>query len=678
MPQSFFHAKNRVATYRKAFPAYIGSHITMGHHNHSRISMAGMLIAMGIIFGDIGTSPLYVMKAIVGTSAISSDLIIGGFSCVIWTLTLMTTVKYVIITLRADNKGEGGIFSLYALVRRQKKWLVFPAIIGGATLLADGVITPSISVSSAVEGLLILNSDIQTIPIVVLIISVLFFLQQFGTATIGRAFGPIMVLWFGTLLVLGLSSMMQTPEILKAFNPWYAINLLINYPNGLFLLGAVFLCTTGAEALYSDLGHCGRANIRVSWVFVKIALLMNYAGQSAWLLRHSGETLNGRNPFFQLMPDWFLIPGIILATLATIIASQALISGSFTLISEAIQLQLWPKSKIQYPTEMKGQLYLPSINILLWLGCLGVVFYFKKSEHMEAAYGLAITLTMLVTTLLLGFYLYKNRTNILLLVLIIGTYLFIEGIFFYGNLHKFADGGWVSLLMALVLINVMVIWRRGRILKNRYTDFVDLDPYLSKLEALSKDKEIPKFSTHLIYLTGSERLRQVEQRVIYSIFRKAPKRADTYWFVHVDVTDDPYTCEYEITTLLEGRAFRINFTLGFRMQPRISLLYRKVVEDMVQRGEVDINSRYESLKDQAGDFRFVVIDRFLSSENELPFLERIGMKSYFFLKRFTQNDEESYGLDASSAVVEKVPFIIIPPKDYRLVRVEPHTETAEG
>ncbi|MCE3008685.1 MAG: KUP/HAK/KT family potassium transporter [Bacteroidetes bacterium] len=644
----------------------------MASHNHSRITLGGLLISLGIIYGDIGTSPLYVMKAIVGDQRINQDLVLGGLSCVIWTLTLMTTVKYVIITLRADNKGEGGIFSLYALIRRQKRWLIFPAIIGGATLLADGIITPSISVSSAVEGLRILNPEINTIPIVLVILSLLFFVQQFGTAAIGKSFGPVMLVWFLVLFVLGLYSLLQTPEVLLAVNPVYAWNLLINYPGGFLLLGAVFLCTTGAEALYSDLGHAGRANIRLSWVLVKLCLLVNYLGQGAWLLRHSGQLLEGQNPFFQLMPAWFLPFGILLATLATIIASQALISGSFTLISEAVQLELWPKSKIIYPTEQKGQLYLPGINLLLWIGCLGIVLYFRESEHMEAAYGLAITITMLITTVLLGFYLAKRGTHAALLGPLMVLFLTVEGIFFVSNTHKFMDGGWVSLLIAIALVLVMLIWRRGRILKARYTDYVDLAGYLPMLQELSQDESVSKYSTHLIYLTSAPSNRKVEWKILYSIFRKQPKRADTYWFIHVDVTDDPHTREFEVETLVPGQVFRVNFTLGFRVQPRINLLYRKVVENMIASGEVDILSRYTSLRNhqQAGDFRFIVIDRFLSAENELPFFERIGMKSYFFLKHFTQGDEQSFGLDSSSATVEKVPFIITPPKDFSLKRIQ--------
>ncbi|MBX3101727.1 MAG: KUP/HAK/KT family potassium transporter [Bacteroidetes bacterium] len=640
------------------------------HGAHSKVSMAGLLIAIGIIYGDIGTSPLYVMKAIVGHQVITPELALGGFSCIIWTLTLITTFKYLAIVLRADNKGEGGVFSLYALIRRKGKWLIFPAMIGGGTLLADGIITPSISVSSAIEGLELLNPGINTIPIVMVIISALFFVQQFGTAALGKGFGPIMLTWFGTLLTLGVFSMVHNPEVLAAVNPMYAIRLLSNHPNGYLLLGAVFLCITGAEAMYSDLGHCGRSNIRVGWGFVKIALLLNYAGQCGWLLRHSGETLNDRNPFFMLMPEWFVMPGIILATAAAVVASQAMITGSFTLISEATQLQLWPKGRIEYPTDQKGQLYVPGINLLLWLGCMAVILYFQRSERMEAAYGLAITITMLMTSVLLMVYLHMKRWPMPVIILLGLLFFGTELAFFGANLHKLTEGGWVSILIAGIVFAVMLVWRRGRRIKSHYTQLVDLHTYVPAIHELSEDASVSKYATHLVYLTSANAPHQVEWKVIYSIFRKQPKRADTYWFLHVEVCDEPHTKEFRVTTLEPGKIFRVDFKLGFRVQPRVSLLFRKVIEDMVAQGEVDILSRYESLRKQGqvGDFRFVVIDRFLSYENELPFFERIGMKTYFLLKKFTLSDEESFGLDTSSVAVEKVPFIIAPVKDFTLTR----------
>ncbi|WP_026879948.1 KUP/HAK/KT family potassium transporter [Hymenobacter norwichensis] len=639
-------------------------------HQHTAISTAGLLIALGIIYGDIGTSPLYVMKAIV-PEQITPMLVYGGISCVIWTLTLQTTIKYVLLTLNADNNGEGGIFSLYALVRRKASWLTVPAIIGGSALLADGVITPPISVSSAIEGLETVYPNIPTVPIVIGIIAGLFLLQSFGTQIVGKAFGPIMLIWFSMLGILGVSGVMQHPEILKAFNPYYAYDLLVNYPGGFWLLGAVFLCTTGAEALYSDLGHCGKGNIRISWVFVKSTLLLNYMGQGAWLIAHQGEQLNKRNPFYELMPEWFLLIGIGIATIAAIIASQALITGSFTLVAEAIRLNMWPKVKLNYPTDVKGQLYVPSMNRLLLLGCIGVVLYFRRSENMEAAYGLAITLTMLMTTLLLTVWLRTKRVPLAAVVLFATLYGFIEGSFLIANLVKFPHGGWVSLAIGLTLVGVMYVWLRAFYIKRRLTEFVKIEPYMDALKQLSDDDTIPKYSTHLVFMTSAERASEIESKIIYSIFQKRPKRADIYWFVHVDTTDEPYTMEYKVVELAPDDAFRITFRLGFRVEQRINLYFRKVVEDLVRNKEVDITSRYESLSKQhvTGDFRFVVLEKFLSVENDFPTIEKLVMQAYFYIKQFIASEDKYFGLDTSSVKVEKVPLVITPVRDVALKRI---------
>jgi KUP system potassium uptake protein len=644
------------------------------HHN-SRITTAGLLIALGIIYGDIGTSPLYVMSAILKSARvpglIEPALILGAISCVIWTLTLQTTIKYVIVTLNADNNGEGGIFSLYALVRRRGAWLSAIAIVGGAALLADGVITPPISVSSAIEGLRQVYPDIPTVPIVIGIIAGLFLVQSFGTQIVGKAFGPIMFVWFSMLAVLGVSWIVQNPTILKAFNPYYAYELLVEYPGGFWLLGSVFLCTTGAEALYSDLGHCGKGNIRISWVFVKTTLVLNYLGQGAWLLAHQGQNLDGRNPFYALMPQWFLLIGIAVATVAAIIASQALITGSFTLVAEAIRLNMWPKVKLNYPTDVKGQLYVPSMNRLLLLGCIGVVLYFRESSNMEAAYGLAITITMLMTTILLTAWLRLKKVNPLLIGLFVALYATIEGAFLLANLIKFPHGGWVSLAIGGVLMTVMYVWMRAHFIKRRLTDMVKLQPYAENLIALSNDESVPKYSTHLVFLSGADKPSEIEQKIIYSIFQKRPKRADIYWFIHVDTTDHPYTMEYKVTEIAPNDVLRITFRLGFRVEQRINLYFRKVIEELVRNKEVDITSRYESLSKQnvTGDFRFVVLEKFLSVENDLPWVEKMVMQAYFYIKQFIASEVQYFGLDTSSVKVEKVPLIISAPQDISLKRV---------
>jgi len=641
-------------------------------NTHQGFTLGGLLVAMGIIFGDIGTSPLYVLKAIVGKEQIQVDLIEGGLSCVFWTLTLLTTLKYVILILRADNKGEGGIFSLFALVRRRARWLIFPAIIGGSALLADGLITPPISVSSAIEGLREFQPNIPTVPIVIVILVALFSLQHLGTTMVGRFFGPIMSIWFLMLGVVGGWQLIQRPGALLALDPRYALDLLINHPSGFWLLGSVFLCTTGAEALYSDLGHCGRGNIRVSWILVKLSLLLNYFGQGAWLLGETGNYLNERNPFYEIVPQWFLLPSIIIATAATVIASQALISGSFTLVTEAMRLYCFPKARVVYPTELKGQIYVPFINFFLMLGCIGMVLYFRESTNMEAAYGLSITLTMLMTTILFTYYLISRRVKMGFIWLFLGVYLLIESCFLIANLAKFFHGGYVTVLVAGALFFIMWAWNRASALKREYTEYVSFHDNLPALRDLSLDSSIPKYATHLVYMTGSQISSMIESKIIYSIFRKKPKRADTYWFIHVDVLDEPYTTEYHVESLIPNIAFRVDFYLGFRVEPRINLLFRRVIEELAKKGEVDVGSRYESLRRHGipGDFRFIVLEKSLAYENELPFRERFIMAAYFFLRRFSLSEEQSFGLDTSSVSVEKVPLLIAPPKRFELTRVD--------
>jgi len=638
----------------------------------NKITLSGLLVTLGIIFGDIGTSPLYVLKAIIGNNVITAETVLGGVSCIFWTITLQTTVKYVILALRADNKGEGGIFSLYTLVRRAKvKWLMVPAIIGGSSLLADGVITPAISVSSAVEGLKYFNEGIDTVPIVIAILTLLFLIQQFGTKLVGRFFGPVMFIWFGMIGVLGVLSALSFPEVFKAINPVYAYDLLVLHPGGFWLLGAVFLCTTGAEALYSDMGHCGRKNIRMSWGFVKLTLLLNYFGQAAWLMNNQGTYLGDKNPFYSMIPESFLIVGLIVATCATVVASQAMISASFTLINEAIRLNFWPKVKVKYPTDMKGQLYIPSINWLLYFVCMIVVLYFKESKHMEAAYGLTININMIMTSTLFVFYMHLKRYPRAAIVLFIVMYGTIEFSFLVANLSKFAHGGWVSLLISSGIIGVMFAWDKARKIRSRFVEHVKLKEYLPMLRDLSHDFSIPKYATHLVYLTSANQRDEVEAKVMYSILQKQPKRADIYWFVHVDVRDEPYTMEYKVTELIKGNIIRIDFRLGFRVEPLINMMFRKVVEDMVKNFEVDITSRYESLgrKNQVGDFKFVVMEKFLSFENEMPFYEKIILDIYFLLKKLSLSEAKAFGLDTSSVSIEKVPLVVNPVGEINMRRI---------
>jgi KUP system potassium uptake protein len=608
----------------------------------NKVTAAGLIIALGIIYGDIGTSPLYVFNAIINDRVVNEELILGSLSCIIWTLTLQTTIKYVILILRADNRGEGGTFALYALVRRRKKWLVLPAMIGGAALLADGIITPPISITSAIEGLeelpILRGLPTDTVVIIVLVIlAMFFFLQQFGTASIGKLFGPVMFIWFTMLAVLGAVHLFDDLAIFKALSPHYAIEFLRNYPDGFWLLGAVFLCTTGAEALYSDLGHCGRSNIRNSWIYVKTCLLINYFGQGAYLISHrNGLQITdevkkslGVNAFYDLMPEWFIIAGVIIATT-------------------------------------------PAINLLLFTGCAGVVIFFQKSTNMEAAYGLAIIVTMLMTTILFANYLVLHRVKSIWIYLFLVSYFIVEAGYFVALMNKFIHGGYITLLVGGLMFLVMYVWYRARKIKNRYVEFVRMEHYIPKIQELSNDRAVPKYATHLVYLTSANNPKEIEHKIIYSILNKKPKRADIYWFVHVDTMDDPYTCEYKVEHIIPNDIIRVDFRLGFRMEPRINLMFRKVVEDLVANKEVNIISRYESLasSNTVGDFQFMVMEKYLSQDNELPFMERVVMKLHFWLKEHSLSEERGFGLDAANVTVEKFPLIVAPVTNLKLKRIE--------
>jgi len=627
----------------------------------NKISAAGLIITLGIVYGDIGTSPLYVLKAILtGANEVSELLIYGGLSCIFWTLTLQTTLKYVVITLRADNKGEGGILSLFALIRSKAKWAYGFAIIGGAALLADGVITPSLTILSSVEGLLTLNREIPVVMIAIGILTVLFFMQQFGTQAIGKFFGPMMMVWFLMLAILGSLQLVHHPGILRSLNPYYAYLFLTRFPEGFLLLGAVFLATTGAEAMYSDLGHCGLKNIRVTWVFVKVSLLLNYFGQGAWVIRMIQESADFGNPFFGIMPRWFLVPGIIIATMASIIASQALISGSFTLISEAISLNFWPKIRISYPSRVKGQMYIPGINWALFICCVIVVLLFRESANMEAAYGLSITLTMLMTTALLSIYLHKFRVPGYAIAVLLVTYLAIEGSFLIANMYKFMHGGWFTILLAGLIGLIMYIWYNGRKIKNRFTEFVKIEPWFEALKSLSRDASIPKFATNAVFITKANRLTEIESKIIYSIFNKQPKRADVYWLVHIDIHDDPHLMEYRVTSLIPGVLFKIDFRIGFKVQPRINLFFRQVVEEMSRNGEIDLISRYETLRRFriAGDFRFVLIDRVQTYDFDFRTFDQMIINLYSWIKKLGVSEVKAYGLDTSVVTEETVPLVV--------------------
>lgn len=636
-----------------------------------KVSAASLLVALGIIYGDIGTSPLYVMKSIISDRPISELLVYGGVSCVFWTLTFQTTFKYIFLTLSADNHGEGGIFSLYALVKRFGKGkLVIPTILGATTLLADGIITPPMSVASAVEGLEPIVPNLPTIWIVIAILSGLFFFQRFGTQKVGTIFGPAMVVWFAMLFVLGCWQIIHHPEILKALNPMYAYELLVEYPKGFWLLGAVFLCTTGAEALYSDLGHCGKQNIRLTWIFVKTALVVNYLGQAAWLMTQGDSALGSRNPFYAIMPDWFLVSGIIIATLATVIASQALISGSYTLINEAISLNFWPRVALRNPTDLKGQIYIPSINTILWIGCIGMILYFKNSTHMEAAYGFSITVAMLMTTFLLAYYLiFIKKVKTIWVATMLVVFISIEVSFFLANVIKIKER-WMFLFFELFIFMVMYVWYYARKINNRFLKFTNLCEQAPLLDELSEDDAIPKYSTHLIYLTKANKNYEIEEKIIKSIFSKKPKRADVYWFFHINRTSEPFALNYDVIELLDDKVIKIVLNVGFRVQPRVELYFKQIVRDLVQAKELNLHIRPDGSTryNAAPDYKFVILEKFLSVENEFAVRDGLLLDAYFLLKRLAISDTKAFGLDKSDVEIEKIPIVYQPTTNLQLER----------
>jgi KUP system potassium uptake protein len=638
------------------------------------ISAAGILISLGIIYGDIGTSPIYTFRFIIGKHQISEELIFGGLSCVFWTLTLITTIKYVYLALSADNKGEGGIFALYALVRRYKaNWVIYPAIIGCATLISDGFITPAISVTSAVEGLRAIDPTISTttiITIVIIILVGLFLFQQFGTGVVGRTFGPIMLIWFSFIAVIGLVHLLENTHVLLALNPMYAFNLLTKYEGGFWILGAVFLCTTGAEAMYSDLGHCGKANIRVGWTFVKIALLLSYFGQGAWLLNHQGQYLEGKIPFFEIMPEGLKLFGIIIATMATIIASQALISGTFTLVNEAMKLKLWPATRVRYPSQLKGQIYIPAINWILLGGCILVVYIFQESARMEGAYGLAITFDMLMTTSLLVFYFSVSRKSTFRAFLLALLFFSIEGAFLISNLSKFEHGGWFSFTIATLFFLMMFILMRARRLRERHTEFVDLKHYVGMIQDLQADPTIPKEATNLVYLAMADSKRYIDSNIIYSIFKKRPKRADVYWFLHVETVDSPFTSKYVVDTIIPKKCFFVRMKLGFKTDHRVNLLFSKIIHEMADAGEIDLTSPYNSLHKYSmmADFKFIILHSWASSDSEISNFDRLIIQGYRVLKEVSLSTEELYGIEAANLEIEKVPIQVGPTAKVKIKR----------
>ena len=636
------------------------------------------LVTIGIVYGDIGTSPMYVMKSILegngGITQIDSDFIIGSLSLVIWTITLLTTIKYMLIAMKADNHGEGGIFSLYALVKNCGKWLIVPAMLGGAALLADGVLTPAVTVTTAVEGLRsipvmdrFLGPGQWTVVIITLaIISGLFAVQHAGTRKIGKAFGPVMLLWFSFLGITGIMHITALPVVLKAFNPIYAVRVLLSPNNklGFLILGSVFLATTGAEALYSDMGHVGKHNIYFSWPFVKLCLLLNYMGQGAWIIRSQNNaalaSVADLNPFFLMLPEPLRPFAVLLGAAAAIIASQALITGSYTLVSEAILLDLLPHLEIRFPSDTKGQLYISAVNTVLWIGCSLVVLYFRSGARIESAYGLAITLTMLMTTLLLSVYLRKLRKKPLLGGAVLIAFGALESVFFFSSLGKFTHGGYVTVMITLLLLGLMIIWYRGTLLEKKYYTRLKVRDYLDKLIALHDDQSEPLMAHNLVYLMrDSDDPELIDRDVLYSILDKDTKRAQAYWFLSVNVLNEPSTMNYDLETYGTDCVFRIRLNLGFKCSQRINVYLRQIVQDLQASGELPLQQKKYSIYPEStvGSFKFCTIHRSVTTKTELSTLDEGILNAKYSIRKAAGSRERWYGLDTSVIITEKVPLI---------------------
>lgn len=657
----------------------------------NKAARSGMfLVAIGIVYGDIGTSPMYVMKSLVhdngGFGAVEQDFIIGSLSLIIWTITILTTVKYVLIAMRADNHGEGGIFALYSLVKKYSRWLIFPAVIGGAALLADGILTPAVTVTTAIEGLRSIEtvnaflgpSQNAVILITLLIIAVLFGIQRAGTSLIGSAFGPVMTVWF---LFLGCTGIYRiaagSPAILQAFNPILALKVLVSSENhiGFMILGNVFLATTGAEALYSDMGHVGRKSIYRTWPFVKLCLILNYLGQGSWLIKQAGNEsltrMNEMNPFYLMLPESLRLIAIVLGAVAAVIASQALITGSFTLVAEAIRLNLMPHMQINYPSKTKEQLYIPLVNTFIWAGCSLVVLYFKSSTKMEAAYGLAITLTMLMTTLLLTVYLFKIRKKPLPAILFGLFFTLLEGIFFTSSLSKLTHGGYVTLFITLILLTIMAVWYKGTEVEESQSIDLEIQEFLPQLTALANDNSVPYLTDNLVYFTKIDNPQRIERDILYSILNKGPKKAKAYWLLHVVVTEHPYTREYQVETYGTNLLFHITLRLGYKTPQRINIIYRQVVQDLIQTGELPHQTRPYSIYPGSlvGNFVFCLIHKTLSLQSRIPASSRNAIHLKYAIRHLAGSKARWYGLENSTLLIEYVPLFIEDHPDKRFKRV---------
>lgn len=653
------------------------------------VSISAMLVTLGVVYGDIGTSPMYVTKALVagngGIGSVTEEFVLGALSLVVWTVTLLTTIKYVLISLRADNHGEGGIFALYSLVKRCGKWLIIPAMLGGAALLADGILTPAVTVTTAIEGLrtipavhAVLGDDQgRVVAITLAIIIVLFLVQRIGTAKIGHAFGPIMTLWFLFLGGTGLFFVFQHPAVLLCLNPVRGIAFLLSPNNhaGIMILGSCFLATTGAEALYSDMGHVGRGNIYFTWPFIKIALVLCYFGQGAWMLNHWDDTaynhMHGLNPFFEMMTPSVRYVAVLLSVCAGVIASQALITGAYTMVSEATRLNWMPHLQVRYPARTRGQLYIPVVNAVLCVSTLLVLAMFRDSEHISAAYGLALTVTMITTTILLAVYIWHDGKRVGAVVFTV-VFLAIQFLFFFASMAKFLHGGWFTMLLTLAILLIMYTWNEGTKLERAQRRHMQPADCVPVLKQLHEDDSIPYFTDNIVYLTSDPEMKRVDTDIFFSIFADHPKRARAWWAVSVETSDNPFTREYSVENFGTDFLFRVRIRLGFKVSQSIPAYIHQIMNDLSKSGDLPKQTtRYPKLDadPNIGPIRYVLIHKALMPESKVSQKGAISLQIKYAIRHLAGSPVKWFGLAPYNPLIEIQPLFLATERPPRLKRV---------
>ncbi|KFI64259.1 KUP/HAK/KT family potassium transporter [Bifidobacterium cuniculi] len=656
-----------------------------------KVSLAMAIVALGVVYGDIGTSPLYTMQTFLagqgGVAHADATAVIGMLSLVFWTMTLITTIEYVLICMRVDNKGEGGIFALYSLLRKYGAWLIVPAMVGGAAFLADSVLTPAMSISSAVEGLETLpalqgvfdaNPNL-TVMIALVIILAVFAVQSRGTERIGKVFGSTVLVWFLFIAVTGAVSMAGNPEVLRALNPAYGIEFLVSGDNhaGLALMGTVFLSITGAEALYSDMGHVGRGSIYVTWPFINLALVLSYFGQGAWIIRTLENPAFVRaggapNPFFAMMSPQVRTMAVVLSVVAGVIASQALISGAFTIVSEATRLNWMPHLQVRYPARTRGQLYIPTVNCVLCAATVTVLLVFGSSERIAAAYGLALTVTMVMTSILVTVYLWHVRSKVAAVVFAV-VFPTIMVLFFVASMAKFLHGGWFTLLLTLAILTVMATWDEGTRLERAQRRHMQPDECLPVLRRLHEDASVPMYAENIVYLTSDQDMKRIDTDVFFSIFADHPKRARAWWIVSVQTTDAPFTREYQVEDYGTDYLFRVRISLGFKVSQSIPAYLHQIMHDLLREGRLpQQHTRYPKVDadPEIGPIRYVLIHKELMPESKVSQRGAMALRIKYAIRHVAGSPVKWFGLAPYNPVTEVQPLFLATVRPPRLKQVE--------